>query len=78
MLSKSVTGGLRAARTAPARSSLAILPSESEEALIADSNRATGVPRSMIRTDSPARTWSISALSPFFASVIVARTIWLD
>ena len=56
VLSSSVAGGLRAARTAPARSSRATLPSASGEALIADSSRATGVPRSMISTDSPVRT----------------------
>ncbi len=52
----SIAGGLRADRTAPDRSSRAIRPSASGAALTADSNRATGVPRSMIRIDSPART----------------------
>lgn len=54
--SSSVAGGFCAARTAPARSRRAILPSASGLVTTADSSRATGIPRSTINTESPPLT----------------------
>src|SRR4051794_35560150 len=65
-----------ASRISPARWRRSSLPDGSGLDPIG-SRIATGRPRSVIVTLSPARTRSISALRPFFASLMVAIFIWL-
>src|SRR4051812_46005496 len=72
-------GAAVAIRMPPRRSNLASRPSGSSAAPVsAETRRATGSPRSVMTMVSPCRTRSISALSWFLTSVIVAFFIWLE
>jgi hypothetical protein len=71
-------GGTRLSRTTPSRMSRDSRPSSSGACLlITGSSRATGRPRSTIRTGEPPLRLSMSALSRFLASMMLAFFIWL-
>src|SRR3990172_2349583 len=81
----SLGAGLRSRSSGDAARPIRMIPARSRRrrrpvgsgVVVTGSSQATASPRSVMRMLSPALTWSMSALSPFLTSVIVAVFILL-